>query len=216
VFGIIGAHNDIGELFRRHLGRVPVVRGQRPPVVRVDAPAQRRRRHEQVDGDVEGQAGAQQQRAVQEQHPAGRQRDGPAAGGPVGARVPEVGQHEARAALVQRGQYFPGQCGQVEPVLVERVRVGPPLLEPHRRRPQEPVGGHGQCRVAAYPQRVDQRGRQPVGAGRRRAVDADPQVSARLVVEAGNEQVSELFGESVGADGTEPHGSHRAPPPPFG
>jgi hypothetical protein len=86
-------------------------------------------------------------------------------------------------------------AGEVEPVLVEGVGVGATLFQAHRGRAQEPGRRHGQGRPAAHPQRVDERGGEPVRPGRRRAVDADPQVPAGF---PGNQQVSKALGETFG------------------
>ena len=54
------------------------------------------------------------------------------------------------SARAGRVEHLAAQPGVVAPALVEGVRVGPPELEPFRRRAQEPVGRHVQHRPSAH------------------------------------------------------------------
>ncbi|GAA5020877.1 hypothetical protein GCM10025734_75510 [Kitasatospora paranensis] len=127
-----------------------------------------------MDGQLERQPAAEQQRPVQQQHAARPEHRVRRAGGPVGGGVPERGQHPSAAARVERGEDLAQQGAVVQPEVVEGVGVVPPVLQAQRGGAQEVGGGDPQHGVPAQPERVDQGVREGARTGGGRPVHGDP------------------------------------------
>jgi hypothetical protein len=93
-----------------------------------------------MNGQVERQPAAEQERAVEHQHAARAQVHVAGPNGPVGLDVPQRRQHAAGAARTERIEDLPRQGAHVEPIRVESRRVGAALLEPQRSGPEEVTG----------------------------------------------------------------------------
>src|SRR5215813_8665390 len=94
---VVHPEYHVREVLRTDLLGVALVRRQSPLLVVGHPPAQRGRRLSTVDGVVEVEPGAEQQRAGEEYDAAARYVDVRGPGGTVGRRVPEGRQDPAGA-----------------------------------------------------------------------------------------------------------------------
>lgn len=95
--GIVGSDHDVGEGWRVVFMVVAGERRECPAICGWGASFQRVGTEQQVHGEVRAQSPAQQQRAVHQDHPVGRDLDVAGAAGSVDPRVPEAGQHLSAA-----------------------------------------------------------------------------------------------------------------------
>ena len=169
---MVGEHDEVGDQGRVDLRGVARVGREGPRVGLRGAPRERPGREGHVHLQLRRQPAPEQQRAVDEQHPTRRQVHALGPRGPVGLDVPQPGQDGT--APRGRGEDLADQRPGVEPVVVERVRVGAPPLEAQRRRAQEVPRRHPQHRAREPAQPLDEPVGPSVGPRGRGAVEQDP------------------------------------------
>jgi sulfide:quinone oxidoreductase len=170
---VIDAHHDVRDELGRRLVLVPGECRQRPAIIRWGATGQRRGAHREVDGEVESETAPQQQTTVEDEDRTRRRLLVRRAGRTLAHRIPERGHVTAGPLGPERVEGLAGQRGGIEPVLVERVGVAPPVLPAQRGGTQEVTCADADDRSAVCPQRSDERVGQLTGACRRRPVHSE-------------------------------------------
>ena len=121
---VVRPDHDVRDLARPDLRHVAVPGRQRPGcLLRRDAPDSCGRGQLDVDGEVEVEPAPEEEPAGDDDRPVRGDLDRRRADGPVARGVPERRQHPPVAVRSGRLEHFAPECVQVDPVLVERVRV---------------------------------------------------------------------------------------------